>query len=52
MLLPPVKDAAKKYGDLPVIVAGGIYTYEVFSAFLPGSGRSANGNQIPGNQRE
>jgi nitronate monooxygenase len=27
-LLPPVKDIAQKYGDFPVIVAGGIYTYE------------------------
>jgi nitronate monooxygenase len=26
-LLPPVKDMARKYGDIPVIVAGGIYTY-------------------------
>jgi nitronate monooxygenase len=25
-LLPPVKDMARKYGDFPVIVAGGIYT--------------------------
>lgn len=27
-LLPQVKDVAKKYGDFPVIVAGGIYTHE------------------------
>jgi len=27
-LLPPVKDTTRKYGDFPVIVAGGIYTYE------------------------
>ena len=27
-LLPPVKDMAKKYGNFPVIVAGGIYTHE------------------------
>jgi nitronate monooxygenase len=27
-LLPKVKDAARKYGDFPIIVAGGIYTHE------------------------
>ncbi len=27
-LFAPVKDMAMKYGDIPVIVAGGIYTYE------------------------
>jgi len=27
-LLPPVKDMAMKYGDFPVIAAGGIYTHE------------------------
>ncbi len=27
-LFPPVKDMAMKYGDIPVIVAGGIYTHE------------------------
>lgn len=27
-LLPPVKDMAEKYGDFPVIVAGGVYTHE------------------------
>lgn len=27
-LLPSVKDKAREYGDFPVIVAGGIYTYE------------------------
>ncbi len=27
-LLPPVKDIAKKHGNFPVIVAGGIYTHE------------------------
>ncbi len=27
-LLPPVKDMAAKYGDFPVIVAGGIYTHD------------------------
>jgi nitronate monooxygenase len=26
-LLPPVKDMARKHGDFPVIVAGGIYTH-------------------------
>lgn len=33
-LLPPVKDMAKKYGDFPVIVAGGIYTYEDIASFM------------------
>ena len=33
-LLPPVKDMAMKYGDFPVIVAGGIYTYEDIKKFL------------------
>lgn len=33
-LLPPVKDMAKKYGDFPVIVAGGIYTYDDIVKFL------------------
>jgi nitronate monooxygenase len=33
-LLPPVKDVAKKYGDFPVIVAGGIYTHEDILKFL------------------
>jgi nitronate monooxygenase len=33
-LLPPVKDMAKKYGDFPVIVAGGIYTNEDILKFL------------------
>ncbi len=33
-LLPPVKDAAKKYGDFPVIAAGGIYTHENIMKFL------------------
>jgi nitronate monooxygenase len=27
-LLPPVKDMARKHGDFPVIVAGGIYTHD------------------------
>lgn len=33
-LLPPVKDMAKKYGDFPVIVAGGIYTHEDILRFI------------------
>src|SRR5512135_785516 len=33
-LLPPVKDMAKKYGDFPVIVAGGIYTHADILRFL------------------
>jgi nitronate monooxygenase len=33
-LLPPVKDMAKKYGDFPVIVAGGIYTHADIVKFL------------------
>lgn len=33
-LLPPVKDAARKYGDFPVFVAGGIYTHEDIVRFL------------------
>jgi nitronate monooxygenase len=33
-LLPPVKDMARKYGDFPVIVAGGIYTHEDIAAFM------------------
>ena len=33
-LLPPVKDVAKKYGDFPIIVAGGIYTHEDIKYFL------------------
>lgn len=33
-LLPPVKDAARKYGDFPVIVAGGIYTHEDIARFM------------------
>lgn len=34
VLLPPVKDAARKYGDFPVIVAGGIYTHDDIVRFL------------------
>lgn len=33
-LLPPVKDMARKYGDFPVIVAGGVYTYDDIVMFL------------------
>ncbi|MBU3925858.1 nitronate monooxygenase [Patescibacteria group bacterium] len=33
-LLPEVKDTAMKYGDFPVIVAGGIYTNEDIARFL------------------
>jgi nitronate monooxygenase len=33
-LLPPVLDVAKKYGGIPVIVAGGIYTHADVIAFL------------------
>ncbi len=33
-LLPPVKDMARKYGDFPVIVAGGIYTHDDIAKFL------------------
>jgi nitronate monooxygenase len=33
-LLPPVKDMAMKYGDFPLIVAGGIYTYQDITRFI------------------
>ncbi len=33
-LLPPVKDVAMEHGDIPVIVAGGIYTHEDIERFL------------------
>ncbi len=33
-LFPPVKDMAMKYGDFPVIVAGGIYTHADIVGFL------------------
>ena len=33
-LLPPVKDMALKYGGIPVIVAGGIYTHADIVRFL------------------
>jgi nitronate monooxygenase len=33
-LFPPVKDMAQKYGDFPVIVAGGIYTHADIVRFM------------------
>lgn len=33
-LLPPVKDVAMKYGDFPVIVAGGIYDHKDIVRFI------------------
>ena len=33
-LLPPVKEIALRYGDFPVIVAGGVYTYDDILRFL------------------
>ncbi len=42
-LLPPVKDMARKYGDIPVIVAGGIYTHEDIVKFIS---MGANGVQM------
>ena len=33
-LLPPVKDMARKFGDMPVIVAGGIYTHADIVKFM------------------
>ena len=42
-LLPPVKDMAVKYGDIPVIVAGGIYTHADILRFL---GMGADGVQM------
>jgi nitronate monooxygenase len=33
-LFPPVKDMAIKYGDFPIIVAGGIYTHQDITRFL------------------
>ncbi len=33
-LFPPVKDMAMKYGNIPVIVAGGIYTHEDILDFI------------------
>ncbi len=42
-LFPPVKEMAMKYGDIPVIVAGGIYTHEDIQRFI---GMGANGVQM------
>ncbi len=42
-LLPPVKDMAKKFGDIPVIVAGGIYTHADIVKFM---GMGADGVQM------
>lgn len=42
-LLPPVKEMAMKYGDIPVIVAGGIYTHSDIQRFLQ---MGANGVQM------
>jgi nitronate monooxygenase len=42
-LLPPVKDMARKYGDFPVIVAGGIYTHDDIVRFVK---MGANGVQM------
>lgn len=33
-LLPPVLDVAKKYGDFPIIVAGGIFTHSDIVKFI------------------
>jgi nitronate monooxygenase len=33
-LLPPVKEMAVKFGNFPVIVAGGVYTYEDIVSFI------------------
>jgi nitronate monooxygenase len=42
-LLPPVKDMARKYGDFPVIVAGGIYTHDDILNFMD---KGADGVQM------
>ena len=42
-LLPPVKEMAIRYGDIPVIVAGGIYTHQDILRFLS---MGANGVQM------
>lgn len=42
-LLPPVKDMAKRFGDIPVIVAGGIYTHSDILKFMD---RGADGVQM------
>ena len=42
-LFPPVKEMAIKYGDIPVIVAGGVYTHADIVRFLE---MGANGVQM------
>jgi nitronate monooxygenase len=42
-LLPPVKDMAKKFGDFPVIVAGGIYTHDDIVSYMD---KGADGVQM------
>ncbi len=42
-LLPPVKDLARKFGDFPVIVAGGIYTHQDIVQFM---NKGADGVQM------
>ncbi len=42
-LFPAVKESARKHGDFPVIVAGGIYTHEDIVRFL---GMGADGVQM------
>lgn len=42
-LFPPVKEFAQKHGDIPVIVAGGVYTHEDIALWLA---RGAAGVQM------
>jgi nitronate monooxygenase len=42
-LLPPVKDMARKFGDFPVIVAGGIYTHNDITSYMS---KGADGVQM------
>ncbi len=42
-LLPPVKEMAIKFGDFPVIVAGGIYTHQDILSFM---NKGADGVQM------
>lgn len=42
-LLPPVKDMARKFGDFPVIVAGGIYTHVDIVSYMD---KGADGVQM------
>ena len=42
-LLPPVKDMAKRFGDFPVIVAGGIYTHDDIISYMA---KGADGVQM------